>query len=240
MLCAALLGGDAAAASELTAANSILFEFAASSTETLTGTNCQTTATLVKTLPAGAMGIKVAEPAIGDRDQLGGGTRVTDVSIAGTVVTISVLADGPTICDPARTGIPPGEPVEWRAVYDFRAAYTRRVQATLRIFYESYLFGAKWKLRPKPIRDTRAGGAPGARVTGIRWKRFGGRKAVGKGTLRLDYCRPGENCPDNGKRIRLVASKPRYCTDSGKIEYLRLTGYIGGRGLFGNSIRCSG
>ncbi len=68
---------------------------------------------LVKALPAGATGIKVAEPAIGDRDQLGGGTRVTDVSIAGAVVTISILADGPTICDPARTGIPPGEPVEW-------------------------------------------------------------------------------------------------------------------------------
>ncbi len=77
-------------------------------------------------------------------------------------------------------------------------------------------------------------------MTGIRWKRFGGKKAVGKGTLRLDYCRPGENCPDNGKRIRLVASRPGYCTDSGKIECLRLTRYIGGRGLFGNSIRCSG
>lgn len=77
-------------------------------------------------------------------------------------------------------------------------------------------------------------------MTGIRWKRFGGRKRSARARSPLDYCRPGENCPDNGKRIRLVASKPGYCTDSGKIEYLRLTGYIGGSGLFGNSIRCSG
>ena len=62
---------------------------------------------------------------------------------------------------------------------------------------------------------------------GIRWTTFGGRTAIGTGTLRLDYCRPGDNCPTNGKRTRLVASKPDYCTDSGKIEYLRLSVYLG-------------
>ena len=30
-----------------------------------------------------------------------------------------------------------------------------------------------------------------------------------------------ENCPDNGRRVKLVASKPGYCKDSGKIEYLQ-------------------
>ena len=91
-----------------------------------------------------------------------------------------------------------------------RAEYRRRVQATIRVFYESYVFGAKWKLRPKVIQDARAGGALSERFTGIRWKRFGGKVATGYGRLRQTYCRRGENCPDNGRRIRLVASKPAY------------------------------
>ena len=119
-----------------------------------------------------------------------------------------------------------------------RAEYRRRVQATIRIFYESYIFGAKWKLRPKVIQDTRAGGAVSERFTGIRWKRFGGKVATGHGRLRQTYCRRGENCPDNGRRIRLVASKPAFCMDSGKIEYLRLDTYLGRRGHTGMRIRC--
>jgi hypothetical protein len=239
LLGTSLLSGNAAAATELTSANSIPFEFSASSTETFSGVGCGTTATVTKTLPAGAMGIKVVEPAIGDRDNLGSGTQVTAITVAGTAVTITILADGPSICDPAQTGVPPGEPVNWIADYDVRIDYKRRVQSKIRIFYESYIFGAKWKLRPKTIRDTRAGGPPGIRVTGIRWKRFGGKKAVGFGRLRLDYCRPDDNCPMDGKPIRLVARKPDYCKDSDKIEYLRLAGYIGKLEYFGAQITCS-
>ena len=139
----------------------------------------------------------------------GGGTQVTAVTVAGTAITITVLADGPPICDPAQTGYPPDEPSTGRPPYDFRAEYTRRVQATIRVYYESYIFGAKWRMRPKTIHDSRAGAAPGERVTGIRWKRFGGRKAIGYGRLRQDYCRAGDNCPQNGKRIRLVAEQAR-------------------------------
>jgi hypothetical protein len=238
LLSTSLVGGSAAA-TELTPANSILFAFGSRNTETITGTDCGTTATLVKSLPAGSVGIEVVEPQVGDRDTLGSGTRVTAVTIAGTDVTISVLADGPSICDPSRTGVPPGEPVDWMADYVVHIEHKRRVQATMRVFYESYMFGAKWKLRPRVIRDTRAGGPPGVRVTGIRWKRFGGKTAVGFGTLRLDYCRRDDNCPQNGKRIRLVARKPDYCKDSGKIEYLRLAGYVGGMLHFGARITCS-
>lgn len=239
LLGTSLLSGNAAAATELTPANSIPFEFGASSSETFSGPDCGTTGTVTKTLPATATGIKVLEPAVGDRDDQNGATQVTAVAVAGTAVTITVLADGPSICDPAETGLPPGEPVAWEADYDVRIAYTRRVQTKIRIYFESYTFGAKWKLRPKAIRDTRAGAPPtGARVTGIRWKRFGGRKAVGSGRLRLDYCRPNDNCPDNNKRIRLVARKADYCQASGKIEYQRLSGYIGKLDVFGGVLSC--
>ena len=164
---------------------------------------------------------------------------MTAVTVQGTVATVTILADGPNICDPAETGVPAGEPVNWNADYDVRVLHKRRVQVTLRIFYESYTFGAKWKLRPKTVRDSRAGAPPGARVTGIRWKRFGGKKAVGSGRLRLDYCRRGDNCPDDGRRIRLVASKAGYCKATGKIEYQRLAGYLGKLDQFGGVLSCT-
>ncbi len=239
LLSSLLVGGAAAAATPLTPANSIPFEFYASSSETFRGTDCGTTARATKRLPAGAMGIRVVTPRIGDRDRQGGGTKVTAVTVRGTAVTITVLADGPFICDPARTGVPAGEPVNWTATYDLRAEYKRRVQATIRVFYESYIFGARWQMRPPTIHDHRRGGARGERVTGITWKRFGGKTALGSGTLRQDFCRPGDNCPQNGKRMRLVASKPDYCKDSGRIEYLNLSGYIGSREWVSLSIECS-
>jgi hypothetical protein len=233
---ASLAGGSAAAATKLTAANSIPFEFFAGGVETFAGTDCGGTATFTRTLPAGSQGIKLVNIAVGDRDA-NNASRVTAVTVAGTVVTVTVVGDGPPICDPEQTGVPAGEPVHWQVRYDVRAEYTRRVQATLRVFYESYLFGAKWRLRPKTVRDTRAG-MVGARVTGIRWKRFGGKRAIGFGRLRLDYCRRGDNCPGNGKRIRLVASKPDFCRDSGKIEYLRISGTVGGAPRFGGQLKC--
>lgn len=238
LLSASAVGGSAAAAARLTPANSIAFEFFAGGNEEFSGTNCGATATVTKPLPAGATGIRVTEPTVGARDD-GGGTRVTAVAVNGTVVTVTIVADGPSICDPSQTGVPAGEPVNWRADYDVRAEYKRRVQATIRVFYESYVFGAKWKLRPRTIRDSRAGAAPGARVTGIRWKRFGGKTAVGWGKLRLDYCRRGDNCPDDGKRVRLTASKPDYCKDSGKIEYLKLAWDAGKRYRVRGLITCS-
>ena len=239
LLSTTLAGGSAAAATRLTSANSIAYPFFAGSRETATGTNCGATATVSKALPAGAMGIKVVTPRVGDRDDDAGGTRVTAVTLAGTVVTVTVVADGPSICGPAATGIPAGEPVHWSADYDVRAEYKRRVQATIRVFYESYVYGTKFQLRPKTIRDTRRGGPPGARLTGIKWKRFGGRTAIGSGRLRLDYCPPGGRCPGDGKRVRVVASKPKYCKDTGKIEYLRLAGYVGKLDMFPNIIQCS-
>jgi hypothetical protein len=84
-------------------------------------------------------------------------------------------------------------------------------------------------------------GGRGSRTAGDRhqWKRFGGRKAIGYRRLRQDYCRPDENCPQDGKRSRLVASKPDHCKDSDEIESLRLAGYIGKIERFGGIIICS-
>jgi hypothetical protein len=235
LLIALLCGASATAAPRLTDTNSVSFPFAATSNEDFKGTGCGATATVTKQYPAGATKVKLVEPKVGARED---GTRVTAVTLAGTAATVTVVADGPDVCDPARNGSAQGEPVSWTANYRVRAEYRRRVQSTIRIFYESYVFGAKWKVRPKVVQDTRRGGALSERFTGIRWKRFGGKVATGSGRLRQTYCRRGDRCPDNGRRIRLVASKPGYCKDSGKIEYLKLDTYLGGRGHSGMRIRC--
>ena len=224
-------GGTATAASRLTDSNSFFFQFAATTNEDLKGTNCGGTASVVKRYPAGATGIKMVSPKVGDQED---GTQVTAVTVAGTVATVTVVANGPQIC--GRN--PTGEPVSWEASYRVRAEYRRRVQSTIRIFYESYVFGAKWKLRPKVIQDGRRGAGLVDRYTGIKWKRFGGKVATGYGRLRQTYCRRGQNCPDNGRRVKLVASKPGYCKDSDKIEYLQLATYFRGRNQSVAPIRC--
>ena len=127
LLSTSLAGASANAATRLTAANSIPFEFGIAGDQTFEGTDCGGTATFTRTVPPGSFGIKVAEPKVGDRDRLGA-TRVTAVTIAGMVVTVSIVADGALICDPAQTGVPPGEPVHWRAVYDVQVEHTRRVR----------------------------------------------------------------------------------------------------------------
>ncbi len=233
LLSIVVVGVSAAAETRLGPSNSVVFPFFASTTEQVSGTGCGETATLIRRLPPGATGIKVVKPRVGDRDRDSRGTRVTAVVVAGSTVKITVLAD--RICNADQTG----QPVKWVASYDVRAEYKRRVQATIRVFYESYLFGARWQLRPTTISDSRRGSRSGERFTGIRWTKFGGRTAIGFGTLRLDYCRPGDNCPTNGKRVKLVASKPDYCADSGKIEYLRLSVYLGKIELSGFFITCT-
>jgi len=151
------------------------------------------------------------------------------------------LGESESTCGRSSRGYPPGADVPWQAVYAVRAEYERLIPTTIRVYYESYVSGAKWKDRPKTIQDSRAGTPRNVRerVTGIKWRSFGGKRAVGRGTLRQDYCRVNDTCPQNGKRVRLVASKPGYCKDSDKFEYLQLDIYIGKIAWSGHKIECS-
>lgn len=223
VLCALVVAVPAVA--KLTSDNSLVVAFADSGALVVQGTGCAP-AVAEKSLPADATAVRVTKPKVGDRD---GETHVSAVAVSGNVVTVSVVADDPTLCD---------RPESWRAVYDVRATYSRRVRATMRIYFESYLNGAKWRMRPSTIRDTRAGGPPGDRISGIRWKRFGGKTAEGTGILNLDYCRRGENCPFDGKRVRLVARNGGLCRDSGKVEYLDLAVYVGRIQWSGMHLQC--
>ena len=154
---------------------------------------------MVKRYPAGATGIKMAEPKVGDQED---GTQVTAVTVAGTVATVTVVARAPdlqlpkasrsrgrrpTVCGPSTGG-----GCRRRSASSTRATSSARNGSC----------GRRSSRTPAPVARSRE------RFTGIRWKRFGGKVATGYGRLRQTYCRRGENCPDNGRRIRLVASKP--------------------------------
>jgi hypothetical protein len=243
-LVALATAGGVLAAPKLTAKNSVVYKFFTSSNEKFFGTNCGATSTIVKTLPTGSTGIKVVSPKLGERDDSNfaqSGTQITAISVNGTAVTLTALADGPLICDPAQTGVPPGQPVNWNSQYKFEADYSRRVATVIRVYYESYLSGAKWKTRPKTIQDSRKG-TPRSfreRYVHLKWKSFGGKKAIATGIAKLDYCPAGGNCPENNGKARLVATKPRYCIESGKFEYLNLDVYINGRFSRGTPLRCT-
>jgi hypothetical protein len=223
-----LAGATAAAGQELTDANSIVVPGALDSAQGFEGQNCGGTATRTKPLPSDAEDIVVTGPKVGDRDPAGG-TRVTAVSLTGTVMSVSVVADGPTLCDPSRPT------VEWRANYTFTATFTQREQATIRVYFDSSLKGARWDLEATTIRNGRAG-AFKERFTAIRWQRFGGLTAVGTGKLRQDRCRG--SCPLDGKRVRVTASDPALCEASDRIEYRRLVVTLGGRTRFSRRLSC--
>lgn len=224
-----LVVGPAAGAPSLTTASSVAFRFASRSVESVDAVGCGTTATITKALPAGARRIALDEPAVGDRDAAGGSTRISAVAVTGTVVTIAVLADGPGLCDPAVVGGAIDQ-VRWSATYVVRALYSRRVRVPLRT---DALAGRGSAVRLHPATVKSGTGPTGESYVGLRWSRFGGRKAVGIGTLRQNYCRAGDACPDNGRPIRLVASDPGYCPLTKRIEYREVTGYLRGHLFFG-------
>lgn len=241
LVCLTATGG-VLAATKLTDKNSVTYKLFTASDERFLGTDCGTTATIVKTLPTGSTGIKVIEPKVGDRYPSAdrSGTQISSITIAGTKITLRALADGPLICDPSQTGYAPGEPVHWKADYKFEANYSRRIPTVIRAYFEGYVSGAKWKTRPKTLQDSRKGtpSTVRSRYVNLRWKSFGGKKAVATGKAKLDYCRSGDACPDNNAPARLVATKPGYCKDSGKFEYLDLKIYIRGRLSSGIPIEC--
>jgi hypothetical protein len=233
LVCLTAAGG-VFAAPKLTSKNSVTYKLYTASTERFLGVNCGTTATIVKTLPTGSTGIKVVAPKVGDTDQPSAsksGTQITGVAVNGTTITLSAIANGPYA---------PGEPVYWKGDFKFEADYSRRIPTVIRVYYESYMYGAKWKNKPRTIQDSRKGTPRSvrSRYVNLKWKSFGGKKAIATGKAKLDYCSSGGGCPNNNARVRLVATKPRFCRNSGQFEYLNLKIYYHGRLSSEIPIRC--
>lgn len=235
-----LLIASGSPAATLNSKNSVNYKFYSSSNEQFVGMNCGGVAIVTKSLPAGSRNVKVSSPTVGARS-VDGGVQITAITVVENVVTMTALGDGASICDPLQSGYEPGQAFSWQATFGFEADYQRREKTLIRIYYESYSFGTKLKHRPRTMYDSRAGTPSDqrTRITGIRWKSFGGKKAVGNGKLHLDWCPKGSKCPGNGGRVRLIASKAGYCKSTGAFEYLNLNLYYLGRLQSGSPIDCS-
>jgi hypothetical protein len=169
------------------------------------GVGCGSAASLVLALPASATAVRVREPKVGDTTPE---SRLTEAAVAGAGVRLTAVGAGGAICDPAEDPTPPSMR-PWTGTYDYDLAFRERVSAR-------YWSGAgKLKTRPGAVRIRFV-----ATVRKIRWRSFGGRKAVGFGRMVVDSP-PGfrctrRSCPGHGRRFRVVLSRPSRCADNGE------------------------
>jgi hypothetical protein len=171
----------------------------------IAGVGCGVAASFVLPLPASAAEVQVREPKVGDTSQ---DSRLTEAAVEGASVRLTAVGDGRFVCDPAADPEPPSMR-PWTGVYAYDIAFRERVSAR-------YLSGTgKLKTRPRSVAIRFV-----ATVREIRWRRFGGRTAVGFGRMVVDSP-PGftctrRNCPGHGERMKVVLSRPSRCRDTGE------------------------
>ena len=193
----------------------------------ISGVGCGTAASVSIPLPATAMDVTVRAPAVGTTRS---DSRLVEAAVVGTSVRLTAVGEGPLICDPAEDpDVPPAER-RWSGGYDYEIAFRQRV--TVRYWAGADLRRSKPKARPRKVTMPLV-----AHVVKIRWRSFGGRKAVGYGRAR-SLAPPGIRCdaqtyPGNGRRVRVVLTRPRRCGDiDDAVYYSRMKFYPrGGRVL---------
>jgi hypothetical protein len=123
---------------------------------------------------------------------------------------LTAVGDGPEICNPAEDPSVPPSQRPWSWDFESRIAFRERVSAR-------YWSGHQPKLKTRPrsatIRDF-------ATIRKIRWRTFGGRKAIGFGRFRAAEppgfdCTP-RTCAGHGQRFKVVLSRPSRCADWGE------------------------
>jgi hypothetical protein len=175
--------------------------------------------------------VKLRSPKVGDR---AGDVRITAISVGRRAVSYTAVADSPEVCAPG--GEPSPSERDWAERFKTDVGFAVRVGTRYRLDHNY----AQDKLvsRPKKISVW-----PQFSVVHIKWKSFGGRKAVGVGRMKFrksDHCNP-KTCPENNRRFRVTLSTPSFCGDlaDGKLQYgsmswrpLRRLGVIRPGGLY--------
>jgi hypothetical protein len=192
--------------------DSLLASLLARDSIDIAGVGCGVPASVTQTLPVGAFDVEVKKPVVGARDL---DAQITGVAVQGNAVTYTAVADGVAVCDPDEGSTPPAER-PWSAQFDGEASFKQRVKAVLRNLFP--LEGKRTAVRPRRVRMGLAGVA-----RKIRWTRFGGRTAIGRGTYKsVTPCAGG--CTDNGTRLKVKLTRPVHCpSDSrpgGKQEFV--------------------
>ena len=190
---------SAAGASTLAPRNSVLASLLARDLVAFDGVGCGVPASATLALPKGAFDVQVKQPSVGARD---GDAQITGVSVQGDVVTFSAVADSARVCDPNEDTTPPADR-PWSAEFEGEASFKQQVMVVLRNLFP--LEGKRTAVRPRRVRIGLAGAA-----RKIRWKRFGGRTAIGLGTYKsVVPCAGG--CTDNGTRLTVKLTRPVHC-----------------------------
>jgi hypothetical protein len=186
----------------------------------INGVGCGAAASVSIPLPATAMDIKVREPAVGTTTL---DSRLVEAAVVGASVRLTAVGEGAVICDPAEdSDVPPAER-RWSGGYDYDITFRQHV--TVRYWAGADRRRAKPKTRPGKVTMPLV-----AHVLKIRWRSFGGRKAVGYGRAR-SLAPPGircdaQTCPGNGGRVTVVLTRPRRCGDiSDAVYYSRIKFY---------------
>ena len=160
----------------------------------ISGTGCVTPATASVDLPRGASNVNVRKPQVGDvRPE----SHITGVEVDGDAVRISAQSTA-ELCFPE---------AEWSDTYRYAIDYEQRT--VVHFSYGSY------RTTPHPVRPRNIEMQFYATVRDIKWRSFGGRKAVGFGTIRFDeppgvHCTP-KTCLGEGDRFKVVLSRPSLC-----------------------------
>jgi hypothetical protein len=171
----------------------------------ISGVGCGVAGSATVTLPAAASGIAVRRPQVGDTTDE---SRVTGVLVTGTTVQLTAVGDGPVVCDPEEDPDVPPAQRPWRGLYGYDVAFHERVAV-------SFWAGADVR-RATPVARPRTVRVPDiATMVRMRWRSFGGRRAVGYGRLRCEI--PG--CVGRGDRFKVVLGDPSRCGDVGDTVY---------------------
>jgi hypothetical protein len=163
------------------------------------GVGCGVPASATLTLPAGGFDVRVQRPLVGARSE---DAQLTNVSVQGNAVTFTAVADGDRVCDPnASDTAPANRP--WSAGFDAEVGFRQRVGV---VYWNRDNPRAKpFIVRPREVRINFA-----AAARRVRWRQFGGRKAVGLGSFKsLIPCAGG--CSDDGTRLRVELTRPGRC-----------------------------
>jgi hypothetical protein len=179
----------------------------------ISGVGCGVTASATVPLPASARAIVAKRPGVGETTDE---SRLTAVTIAGTSVQLTAVGAGPIVCDPEEDPDVPPAQRQWDATYLYDIAFRERVRV-------AYWPGAAVpRARPRTRRPHKVTVPDIATMVHMRWRTFGGRRAVGHGRLRCEI--PG--CVGRGDRFKVVLDRPSRCGDIGdRVYYGRIRFY---------------
>jgi hypothetical protein len=194
-----------AAGPAVAAAGTTLVRSERSDVVEIAGVGCGVAGAATVTLPAGASAIAVTRPKVG---QTTDESRLTGVLVAGTSVQLTAVGDGALVCDPEEDPDVPPAQRPWHAFYGYDIAFRERVSVAF--WAGAAVPRARPAARPRTVRVPDI-----ATMVHMRWRSFGGRRAVGYGRLRCEI--PG--CVGRGDRFKVVLGQPSRCGDVGDTVY---------------------